>query len=170
LSGCRSCDRRRSRQVVRSPRRTCVGCRTRREKRALLRLVADERGHLRLDARKRRPGRGAYVCPTAGCIEAACQRSAWGRGLRRRVAQVDPLALHRSIVDSVRRALAELTRAALSDGRAVQVSASGLPSNGSSPGLTLEWGQGRVLVTDPRLGTELESLVEQLRQLEVRIR
>jgi hypothetical protein len=79
---------------------------------------------------------------------------------------VDPLALHRSIVDAVRRTLAELTRAALSDGRAVP----GLPSNGSSPGLTLEWGQGRVVVTDPRLGTELESLVEQLRQLEVRIR
>ncbi|HEX3179406.1 MAG TPA: YlxR family protein [Methylomirabilota bacterium] len=51
------------------PTRTCVGCRRRRPKAALLRLVRRPDG--RVDADAAGPGRGAYVCADAECLERA---------------------------------------------------------------------------------------------------
>jgi predicted RNA-binding protein YlxR (DUF448 family) len=62
------------------PRRTCVGCRRTRAKHALLRLAATPDG-VRADPQRRLPGRGAYVCPSTTCIEAAAHRG--GHAVRR---------------------------------------------------------------------------------------
>ncbi len=51
-----------------APRRTCVGCRTTREKPDLVRIAATPDG-VRLDPDHVLPGRGAYVCPELQCIE-----------------------------------------------------------------------------------------------------
>jgi predicted RNA-binding protein YlxR (DUF448 family) len=52
-----------------TPMRTCVGCRRRRPKAELLRLVRRADG--RVDADARGPGRGAYVCADRDCAERA---------------------------------------------------------------------------------------------------
>ncbi|MCK9917573.1 MULTISPECIES: YlxR family protein [Microbacterium] len=63
------------------PVRTCVGCRTRAPRSALLRVVA--RGfELVVDERKSLPGRGAWVHPTLECTDAATRRRAFVRALR----------------------------------------------------------------------------------------
>jgi predicted RNA-binding protein YlxR (DUF448 family) len=54
-----------------APARTCLGCRARRPKSELVRLVRRADGALAVDAAGRLPGRGAYVCPEAGCVERA---------------------------------------------------------------------------------------------------
>jgi uncharacterized protein len=54
-----------------APTRTCLGCRTRRPKSDLVRLVRGADGVVAVDAEARRPGRGAYVCAEAGCVERA---------------------------------------------------------------------------------------------------
>jgi predicted RNA-binding protein YlxR (DUF448 family) len=65
------------------PVRTCLGCRTRADKSELLRVV--ERGGVVIaDSTATLPGRGAWVHPTAECIEASVKRSAFGRALRSR--------------------------------------------------------------------------------------
>jgi predicted RNA-binding protein YlxR (DUF448 family) len=61
----RSARRRSSERHV--PIRQCVGCRTRREKRALLRFVT-EQGKWEADPRASRDGRGVYLC-SARCME-----------------------------------------------------------------------------------------------------
>ncbi|WP_221585716.1 YlxR family protein [Microbacterium sp. G2-8] len=61
--------------------RTCVGCRTRASRTALLRIVAIE-SHLVIDERASMPGRGAWVHPTRTCLELALQRRAFVRALR----------------------------------------------------------------------------------------
>ena len=81
------------------PRRTCVGCRTTRAKDALLRLAATPDG-VRADPELRLPGRGAYVCPSTTCIEAAAHRG--GHAVRR--------ALRGAPEDEVREALDTLRR------------------------------------------------------------
>jgi predicted RNA-binding protein YlxR (DUF448 family) len=53
---------------MKTPQRTCLGCRARRAKSELVRLVAHE-GRLEVDAAQRRPGRGGYVCPRSSCLE-----------------------------------------------------------------------------------------------------
>ncbi|XKF88072.1 YlxR family protein [Microbacterium lacus] len=63
------------------PVRTCVGCRARASRSALLRVVAI-RSHLIPDERATMPGRGAWVHPTDECVDAAIRRRAFVRALR----------------------------------------------------------------------------------------
>lgn len=53
------------------PRRQCVGCREMKDKRALIRVVKSPEGAVSLDFGGRKPGRGAYVCPSAECLNRA---------------------------------------------------------------------------------------------------
>ncbi len=55
------------------PVRTCVGCRTRAPRTALLRVVA-QNDTLIPDDRAVLPGRGAWVHPTLECMDAALRR------------------------------------------------------------------------------------------------
>ena len=63
------------------PARTCLGCRSRDDRSALLRVVARD-GRVVPDQSASLPGRGAWVHPTAACVEAAVKRRAFGRALR----------------------------------------------------------------------------------------
>jgi predicted RNA-binding protein YlxR (DUF448 family) len=51
--------------------RTCLGCRQRRPKGELVRLVRGGDGVVVVDVAGARPGRGAYVCGEAACVERA---------------------------------------------------------------------------------------------------
>jgi predicted RNA-binding protein YlxR (DUF448 family) len=66
--------------------RTCIGCRERVVKSALLRVTArsDETGQLAVtaDPTGTAPGRGAHLHPTRECFELATRRRAFGRALR----------------------------------------------------------------------------------------
>ena len=71
--------------------RTCVGCRRRDVRSALLRVVAecnDTDDHVVsvvVDTQLRLPGRGAWLHPTPECFDQAVQRKAFGRALRVKV-------------------------------------------------------------------------------------
>lgn len=63
------------------PVRTCVGCRARAPRSALLRVVAVD-SSLVADERASLPGRGAWVHETRECVDAALRRRAFVRALR----------------------------------------------------------------------------------------
>ena len=63
------------------PVRTCVGCRARAARSALLRVVAVD-SLLVADERASMPGRGAWVHETSECVDAAIRRRAFVRALR----------------------------------------------------------------------------------------
>ena len=50
------------------PQRQCLGCREMKNKRDLIRAVRSPEGEISLDFKGKKPGRGAYVCPNAGCL------------------------------------------------------------------------------------------------------
>lgn len=50
------------------PIRQCLGCREHKPKNELIRVVRSPEGAVSLDFRGKKPGRGAYVCPNAGCL------------------------------------------------------------------------------------------------------
>ena len=58
-------------KVKKLPQRQCVGCRTMKEKRELIRVVKSPEGEISLDFGGKKPGRGAYVCPSAECLKRA---------------------------------------------------------------------------------------------------
>lgn len=65
------------------PIRTCVACRTAGGKRGLLRIVRLPDGAgVALDPTGKRSGRGAYLCPTAECVEMALKRKSLERSLK----------------------------------------------------------------------------------------
>ncbi|MGL5857779.1 MAG: YlxR family protein [Angustibacter sp.] len=66
------------------PQRTCVGCRRKGDRSALLRFVVTGDGAVVLDERRRLPGRGAWLHPDRRCAELAVRRSAFLRALRLR--------------------------------------------------------------------------------------
>ena len=65
----------------RPPTRSCIVCRTAREKRDLLRIVRSPEGHILYDAGGRANGRGAYLCRDETCISTAFGRGVLARSL-----------------------------------------------------------------------------------------
>jgi predicted RNA-binding protein YlxR (DUF448 family) len=65
----------------RYPTRTCVACRTERQKRDLVRIVRGPDGTLAIDRSGRAPGRGAYLCADGSCWSNALKKKAIERAL-----------------------------------------------------------------------------------------
>ena len=63
------------------PQRQCMGCRERKEKRAMLRVVRGTDGTVSLDFSGKLNGRGAYVCPDPECLKKARKSRALERCL-----------------------------------------------------------------------------------------
>lgn len=63
------------------PQRQCMGCRERKQKRELIRVVRSPEGTVSLDFRGKAPGRGAYLCPNPECLKKAIRSKALERSL-----------------------------------------------------------------------------------------
>ena len=63
------------------PQRQCMGCRERRAKRDLIRVVRGTDGTVSLDFGGKAPGRGAYLCPDPECLQKAMKSRALDRSL-----------------------------------------------------------------------------------------
>lgn len=63
------------------PQRQCMGCRERRAKKELIRVVRTPEGAVRLDFGGKLNGRGAYLCPDPDCLKKALRSKALDRAL-----------------------------------------------------------------------------------------
>ena len=63
------------------PQRQCMGCRERREKRQMIRVVRTPEGNVNLDFSGKMNGRGAYICPNPECLKKALRSKALDRSL-----------------------------------------------------------------------------------------
>ena len=63
------------------PQRQCMGCRERKEKRQLIRVVRSPEGEVSLDFSGKKNGRGAYLCPNPDCLKKAIRSKALDRSL-----------------------------------------------------------------------------------------
>ena len=53
------------------PMRMCLGCNEMKEKKELMRVVKNAAGDISLDFTGKKPGRGAYLCKNAACLQKA---------------------------------------------------------------------------------------------------
>ncbi len=58
-------------KVRKIPQRQCVGCRTMKDKKELIRIVKTPEGQIVADATGKKSGRGAYICPNPECLKRA---------------------------------------------------------------------------------------------------
>ena len=63
------------------PQRQCMGCRERKAKREMIRVVRGTDGTVNLDFGGKMNGRGAYVCPDPECLKKALRSKALDRSL-----------------------------------------------------------------------------------------
>ena len=63
------------------PQRQCMGCRERKAKREMIRVVRGTDGNVSLDFGGKMNGRGAYICPNPECLKKAQRSKALDRSL-----------------------------------------------------------------------------------------
>lgn len=63
------------------PQRQCMGCRERKPKRDMIRVVRTPDGNVSLDFSGKVSGRGAYICPDPECLKKAQRSKALDRSL-----------------------------------------------------------------------------------------
>ena len=76
-----------------TPERTCCGCKLRKPKRDMLRVVRFNGGEIEIDEGQIKPGRGAYVCISRSCLEILKEE----RGLNQSFRTFVPEAVYESI-------------------------------------------------------------------------
>ena len=63
------------------PQRQCMGCRERKAKREMIRVVRMTDGNVSLDFSGKLNGRGAYICPNPECLKKAQKAKSLERSL-----------------------------------------------------------------------------------------
>ena len=63
------------------PQRQCMGCRERKAKRDMIRIVRQPEGTVALDFGGKMNGRGAYICPAPACLKKVQKSKALDRSL-----------------------------------------------------------------------------------------
>ena len=63
------------------PQRQCMGCRERKAKRDMIRVVRGTDGTVSLDFGGKMNGRGAYICPDPECLKKAIRSKSLDRSL-----------------------------------------------------------------------------------------
>ena len=60
--------------VKREPERTCLACRTAKNKKELVRVVKNKENEMFVDETGKKSGRGAYICKSRECLETALKQ------------------------------------------------------------------------------------------------
>jgi len=116
-------------KVKKLPQRQCVGCRERKEKRELIRVVRSPEGGISLDFKGKKPGRGAYLC----CNEFA--RYA-GRHRNGRIVNVSSCRAHRpNELESIAYSTSKLALHCLTRSYAAALARYGITVNTLAPGM-----------------------------------
>lgn len=67
------------------PQRTCTGCREKKEKKDLIRIVINKQGEINVDKTGKMPGRGAYICDNINCLEKAIKTKSLERSFETKI-------------------------------------------------------------------------------------
>ncbi|HHY04377.1 MAG TPA: YlxR family protein [Thermoanaerobacterales bacterium] len=63
------------------PLRMCLGCRTMKPKKELIRIVRTAEGDVEIDVTGKKSGRGAYVCSNSECVNRALKEGPLSKAL-----------------------------------------------------------------------------------------
>lgn len=67
------------------PQRTCIGCREKKNKTELIRIVCNKDGEISIDRNEKKQGRGAYICDNKDCLEKAIKNNGLEKAFKRKI-------------------------------------------------------------------------------------
>jgi predicted RNA-binding protein YlxR (DUF448 family) len=88
--------------------RSCIACRRRAPRSALVRLVATSSGQLEVDRYLKAPGRGAHICYAVSCSEVVGNPKVLGRAFKRAVTGADPKRIRSDIILAIEARIEDL--------------------------------------------------------------
>ena len=89
--------------MKKKPQRSCVSCRTVRDKSDLLRVVVTADGDVAYDPTGKLAGRGAYLCRNEECITAELKKAAkLSKGLKKPLTEEEIKELAKSLLESIK--------------------------------------------------------------------
>ena len=62
--------------------RTCIGCRAKKEKKELIRIVKNKQDEVLIDLKQNESGRGSYICKNQSCFEEAIRKGRFKSALK----------------------------------------------------------------------------------------
>ena len=68
-----------------NPQRTCIACKSVKDKKDLIRIVKTKEGEIELDPTGRKNGRGAYICKDSGCFKSLKKSKGLDRSFKTQV-------------------------------------------------------------------------------------
>ena len=74
-------------KIKKIPMRMCNGCMEMKPKKELIRIVKNSEGILSVDLTGKKPGRGAYICRDAQCLEKAIKSKRINKNLETNVSE-----------------------------------------------------------------------------------
>jgi len=88
--------------MKKKPQRSCVSCRTVRDKNDLLRIVVTPEGEVSYDPTGKLAGRGAYLCRNKACITAELKKAArLSKGLKKPLTDEEIGELAQTLLGSI---------------------------------------------------------------------
>ena len=70
-----------------NPERTCIVCRTKQDKRNLIRIAKNKNGKISVDKNYTLDGRGAYICQDTACYDKLIKTKALNRAFKQNISQ-----------------------------------------------------------------------------------
>ena len=83
------------------PQRQCMGCRERKAKKEMIRVVRGTDGVVSLDFSGKLNGRGAYICPDPACLKKAQKQKSLERSLEVPIPEEVYLRLEKEMGDGL---------------------------------------------------------------------
>lgn len=81
------------------PQRSCIVCRTKKDKSELIRIVKNKENEIIIDESGKKPGKGAYICDSIDCIEKGIKCK-----ILKKVLEIDvPEEIYESLRDKVKK-------------------------------------------------------------------
>lgn len=71
--------------VKKIPMRQCIGCGEMKNKKEMIRVIKTPENRIELDTTGRKNGRGAYICFSRECLEAAIKNKGLERSLKTKI-------------------------------------------------------------------------------------
>jgi len=71
--------------IKKIPQRTCVGCRNKKDKKDLTRIVCNKENDINIDKTGKMQGRGAYICEDISCLEKVIKSKALERAFEKNI-------------------------------------------------------------------------------------
>ena len=83
------------------PLRLCTGCREKKTKKELIRVVRTPDDQIEIDSTGKKSGRGVYICPQRDCLQKAIKGKRLEKNLKRHIPPEIIDKLHASLDDLV---------------------------------------------------------------------